>query len=109
FSSPGSRPSLAAPRWPPWQDTGLLAAHALDCQETRRDGAQPGQGDCRWFVGVWLALAFGDRRRVELRTQPSSWHEPLRTSATAGEAPNARVQRGRERQSENDVNCASRP
>src|SRR5437868_10857853 len=76
---------------------GLARSACARCGETRRDGAQPGQGDCRWFVGVWLALAFGDRRRVELRTQPSSWHEPLRTSATAGEAPNARVQRGRER------------
>jgi hypothetical protein len=51
------------------------------------------------FVGVWLAIALGDRRRVELRTEPDSWHEQLRTSAAAGKAPNAPVQRARERHS----------
>jgi hypothetical protein len=61
--------SFAGLRWPPWQDRGLIGAHALDGRETFRDGAQPGQGDCRLFADVWLAVSFGDRRRVELRTE----------------------------------------
>ena len=98
--SPGSRRSpprrnRAPPRWPLWQARGWLAAHALDCQETIRDHAEPSNGDCQQIVGAALALAFSDRRKVEWRTEPSSWREPLRTSAIAGKAPNARVQRGR--------------
>jgi hypothetical protein len=53
-------------------------------------------------------LAFGDSRRVELRPEPDSWHEQLRTSAIAGKAPNACVQRVRERQWSKHENCASR-
>ena len=75
--------------------------HALDCGEAIRDHAEPSNGDCQQIVGAALALAFSDRRKVEWRTEPSSWREPLRTSAIAGKAPNARVQRGREWYSEN--------
>src|SRR2546423_1130633 len=68
----------------------------------RSKTTQPGNGDCRLTVGAALAVAFGDCRRIEWRIEPSSWHEPLRTSATAGKAPNACVQRGRERHSATD-------
>jgi len=76
---------------------GLLAALALDGGKMLRDHAEPSNCDCRLIVAAALALAFGDRRRVELRPEPDSWHEQLRTSAIARKAPNARVQRGRER------------
>ena len=81
--------------------SGVLGAKALDGGEMLRDDAKPRNGDCWVFVEVWLAVACGESRRVELRTEPSSWRGQLRTSAMAGKAPNARVQRGRERHSKN--------
>src|SRR5207253_2024383 len=65
--SPGPRRSphrsLAAPRWPPWQDSGLPGAHALDCQETLEDDPSRGMaiaGGSSVFGLPWhLAIAAG--------------------------------------------------
>jgi hypothetical protein len=97
FNSRRSPPHrwFATLRWPPRQDKGWLGAKARDCGMMLRDDDEPRNGDCRLIVGAALAFAWGDNRRVGLRTGPSSWHEPLRTSATAGKAPNARHYRAR--------------